>query len=395
MEKLGIYVHVPFCVQKCHYCDFYSLPGVDAGKRKQYVRALLVQISACAHQLGRRTVDTIFIGGGTPSLLTGEEIAQVLRALREGFAVEPDAEITIECNPATLSPDKLSAYRASGVNRISLGAQSFDDAVLRRLGRVHDSREISRTVEMIRAAGFAQLNLDVMFGVPGQTLPIWQDTVSRLLALRPEHISFYSLELAEGTEFWRLYEAGRLQETAPELDRAMYHDLLSRLRKAGYEQYEISNAALPGCRCRHNLKYWNMEEYLGLGAAAHSFMDGCRWAGPADVDEFLRIWEAPEADAGTEAAARSKQCVPPAGLAREPDEELMSDFVFTALRKNEGLSYRRFAELFHLGFWQRYDHLRPQIRENQKQGLLVDDGQSLCITEQGFDVASRLIAMFL
>lgn len=386
---LGIYVHVPFCVRKCGYCGFYSVPGATETVQRQYGAALRKEIDFYGARYSdgdmTRIVDTIFLGGGTPSLLPGEAVEALLAALRERFTVADDAEITIEGNPATLTTEKLKAYQRAGINRISLGAQSFDDAVLQTMGRIHDSREIVRTVELVRAAGFDNLNLDLMFGVPGQTMKSWTRSVDELLALRPAHVSFYSLELEEDTAFWQLYLAGKLQETPPTLDRQMYHGLLMRLREAGYHQYEISNAALPGRQCRHNLKYWNLEEYLGLGAAAHSFMAGCRWANPAEIEAYMRVWD-------------TKAPLDPAGLPtieREDDKALISDFVFTALRRVDGLSYARFYQLFGRKFWQVYDHLRPQIRQNQRTGLLVDDGLSLRLTEKGFDLANQVIAMFL
>jgi len=288
MKKLGMYLHIPFCLKKCFYCDFYSVPGCDEKLQRRYVDALKKEIAFFGEKVGKtRFVDTIFIGGGTPSILPAEWIAEILREVRMNFTISYDAEISMECNPATLTKEKLEVYKDAGLNRLSIGAQSFDDEILKGMGRVHSREEIIKSFELAREAGFNNINLDVMFGVPGHDMKKWEDTVKTLLTLNPEHISLYSLELAEDTPFYDMLVSGKLVETAPEMDRQMYHFLLNEMKKAGYIHYEISNGAKPGYECRHNLKYWNLDEYLGLGPSAHSYVGGWRFAQPADLQQFI------------------------------------------------------------------------------------------------------------
>ena len=280
--SLGLYIHIPFCLQKCHYCDFYSEAGTASSLRAKYVDALCTEIQYFGDLLGHgaaeggRLVDTVFIGGGTPSILEVSQTVQIVSTIFDSFRVAEDAEISMECNPATLTAEKLAAYRKAGINRLSMGVQSMDLSVLKIMGRVHKPQDVTDNFRLAREAGFDNINLDVMFGVPGQNMDIWKDTVQTVLEMEPEHLSFYSLELAEGTEFYRRLASGMLKETAPEEDRKMYHWLLEELDRRGYEHYEISNAAKTGCQCRHNLKYWNLDDYLGLGAAAHSLIGNRR-----------------------------------------------------------------------------------------------------------------------
>ena len=292
MKKLGVYIHIPFCIKKCFYCDFYSEPIGDPQFHRKYVKALIKEIIFYGENMGKEyQIDTIFIGGGTPSILEPIFIREILSALKKYFYVEKNAEITIECNPATLSEEKLQAYREEGINRISIGVQSLDDRLLLTLGRVHSSQDVFETVEQVRKAGFQNMNLDAMFGVPDQSISIWRETVKGILQLHPEHISFYSLELAENTLFYNLYKAGKLKITAISRDRKMYHFIIDEMRKAGLFQYEISNGAKPGFACRHNLKYWNLEEYLGLGASAHSYIDRTRFSNIADASCYVAAME--------------------------------------------------------------------------------------------------------
>ena len=258
-KPLGLYIHIPFCLQKCGYCDFYSEAGLPDDLKQAYVKALCREIGSYGHQLSPEyTVDTVFLGGGTPSILPSHLTKSILSAVFDEFDVSADAEVSMECNPATLTEEKLGVYRAAGINRLSLGVQSMDDGLLQVMGRAHSRQDVVETVELARKAGFDNLNLDLMFGIPGQSRKMWEETVRTVFALNPEHLSFYSLELAEGTPFYRQVARGILEPTPQEEDRWMYHYLLRALQERGYEHYEISNSARPGYRCRHNLKYWDL-----------------------------------------------------------------------------------------------------------------------------------------
>ena len=283
MQNLGIYIHIPFCLRKCPYCDFYSVANDNKETRERFLSALCKEIE----YYGRgQAVDTVFFGGGTPSILSGGEIERIMSKLREMYRITPDAEISMECNPATASPEKLTTYKEAGINRLSIGAQSFDEDVLKTLGRLHDVSAIGDTVAAARQAGFENISLDLMFGIPGQTQETWQETVKRAMALKPEHISFYSLEFMEDTPFWKMLREGRLEETEAEADRRMYEAALELMAAGGYNQYEISNAALKGRECRHNLKYWNLDQYLGFGPSAHSFAGNVRRSNPDKLELY-------------------------------------------------------------------------------------------------------------
>ena len=248
MRKAGIYIHIPFCLRKCPYCDFYSIAAGDGSLRSRFVKALIKEIETAGKKYGKNsdspmTADTIYFGGGTPSLLEPEQIRAVLGAVRDSFALAKDAEISLECNPATADEEKLKDLRRAGVNRLSIGGQSFDDEVLKTLERLHSARDNIRTVELGRKAGFDNISLDLMFAIPGQTEEKWEETLKQALSLNPQHISFYSLEFMEGTPFTRRMEKGLITETDAEADRRMYERGLEILAEAGFSQYEISNAA--------------------------------------------------------------------------------------------------------------------------------------------------------
>ena len=400
-EPLGLYIHIPFCLQKCGYCDFYSEAGQSEEVQQAYIATLVKEIGHYGRMLGGRRVDTVFIGGGTPSILRPQLLADVLAAARQWFFVEPGAEITMECNPATLTEEKLEVYRKIGVNRLSMGVQSMDDGLLKIMGRVHDRQAVFDSYQMMEDAGFTNINLDIMFGVPGQTIEMCQDTVRQVLDLEPAHLSFYSLELAEGTEFYRRLSQGKLQETAPELDRQMYHWLLEELKRQGYEQYEISNGARPGYRCRHNLKYWNLEEYLGLGAAAHSYVNHTRWANRADIGGYISAMEAGATGAeGVEVAEGSAvRGIQTAGAAGQVYENTwaddVTDFTFTALRKCEGIDLVDFEKRFGAAFWDVFGDRKTSFEAFAEGGDAALDGNILRITEKGMDIANQIIALFV
>ncbi len=313
-----------------------------------------------------RIVDSIFFGGGTPSILPAGLIGELLTAVKESFTVAPDAEITLESNPGTLSRDKLNAYIDMGVNRLSIGIQSLDDAVLRTLGRIHGSEEAIEAFAMARDAGFRNINTDVMFGIPGQSYVSWTDTLKKITGLAPEHISFYSLQLEEGTPLYESYRRGELPEINNELERRMYHDAISMMKAAGYEHYEISNAAKPGFRCRHNQKYWRFREYLGIGDSASSFMEG------------IRFKEEPEGEYHVNSFTDSA-----------------SEYVFTGLRMLDGISKKAFSETFGREFRDVFGDRAGVLKTYIDKGYLIEDGDILRITEEGIDCSNDIMAEFV
>ncbi len=340
METAALYLHVPFCHTRCHYCDFNTYAGL-LPLREPYVRALLTEINLMGemarHADGRpRRTRSIFFGGGTPSLLSVKQVTRLLDACCQAFAVDQDAEITLEANPGTLNQQHLEGLRAAGVNRLSMGAQSFDAHLLQVLGRIHTPEEITQAVQFARAAGFTSINLDFMFGLPEQTMRHWQETLERAIALRPEHLSLYSLIIEEGTSFYDWTAEGRIIPADEDLCADMYEYADERLRVAGYINYEISNWSLPGHHSRHNLTYWQNLPYLGMGAGAYSWFGGKRFSDERDPQTYIR-----------QLKARHLPIVESEEAAREQE---MSETAFLALRTAMGLHLPTFEERFGQSF---------------------------------------------
>lgn len=288
MPELSLYLHIPFCVRKCPYCDFNSYAGLDS-LASDYLDALVTELHGgiAAHHLSGRSLSTIYLGGGTPSLLSPEQVAALLAAARSELPADEDWEVTMEANPGTLDAAKLAGYRAAGVNRISVGAQSFDDQVLAFLGRIHTAREARGAIELARRAGFDNLSVDLIWAVPGQTLRGWRETLRQAGELGPEHISAYCLTYEEGTPLSARRARGDFEPADEDLELEMLRATIEILTRAGYEHYEISNFARPGLECRHNLAYWTGEDYIGIGAGAHSHIAGLRWWNERDPAGYV------------------------------------------------------------------------------------------------------------
>lgn len=394
MANAGIYIHIPFCLRKCFYCDFFSVPTDDPAVRKSYADALIKEIEFYGVKYGKAAgggmkIDSLFFGGGTPSLMEPELIASVLEAVRENFDVTADCEISAECNPATLSASKLAGYKAAGINRLSIGAQSFDDEILQNLGRVHRASDIGRTVTMAREAGFDNLSLDLMFAVPGQDMAKWKKSLARALELKPQHLSFYSLEIAENTVFGRMFERGELKETPVESDRGMYSYAIDTLQKAGYRHYEISNAALPGRECRHNMKYWDFSDYIGIGAGAHSFVRGARYSNVANLEVYI------DAMRGQAICAQAvtADCAENYYINKEADSA--AEYVFTALRTEHGVVFEDFERKIGRKFWNFYSEVRGDFDKFVSGGFAVSDDRHIALTRKGIDISNKIMAIFV
>jgi oxygen-independent coproporphyrinogen-3 oxidase len=370
LQTVSLYLHIPFCHTRCHYCDFNTYAGI-LPLREPYVRALITEVEL-AGQLAQltdgapRRSRTIFFGGGTPSLLTVTQITRLLAACRKAFAVDEQAEITLEANPGTLSFEQLKGLRVAGINRLSLGSQSFDAELLHTLGRIHTPDEIVLALSNARAAGFTSINLDFMFGLPGQTMQHWKTTLDRALALHPEHFSLYSLIIEEGTLFHTWTNEGRIIPGDEDLCADMYEYADERLQAEGYENYEISNWALPGHQSRHNLTYWQNFPYLGMGAGAHSFFGGRRFSNILDPQEYITLLkkqQRPEAE--SELIDRAHQ---------------MSETAFLALRTAQGLHLPTFEERFAEPFTQ---FVGMRLRTVEEAGLLEQEHEWIRLSKRG------------
>jgi oxygen-independent coproporphyrinogen-3 oxidase len=375
--NLGLYIHIPFCIKKCLYCDFPSMAGAEE-LYAAYTAALCREIAGKGGLLSSGAVDTVYIGGGTPTALPAGCLEQVGRCLRGSVAVAPGAEFTVEANPGTLAGDKLAVLRAMGANRISLGVQAFDDRVLAAAGRIHTAAQAIEAAAAARAAGFARVSVDLMYGLPGQTPAGFRAGLERAAALPVEHISAYGLKVEEGTPFARLAAAGRLALPDEEDEEAMYDAAASFLPAHGFRRYEISNYARPGAECRHNMRYWRYGQYIGVGAAAHSFWQGERSANTADVKDYIA-----RVTAGGEATVSRERPAPAVAMA---------EYAFLALRTAEGVSFADFAARFGEDFPRRYGAVAGKLAG---QGLVAADGEGLRLTARGQKYGNVVFAAFL
>lgn len=367
VRNLGLYVHIPFCKSKCAYCDFYSLPGADS-LMDPYADALGAQLDAFSGTAADRVVDTLYIGGGTPSCLGPRRLSGVLDAVRRGYALSPDAEITLEANPDSVGP-WFAELRAAGVNRVSLGMQSADNALLRAIGRVHTVEQVANAVDTLRRAGFENLSLDLIYGLPGQSMAAWRRSVEYAVGLAPEHLSCYGLKLEPGTPLYA--RRGTLSVPDDNAQADMYLWTADALSGHGYRQYEVSNFARPGRESRHNLKYWTLGEYLGFGPGAHSDFDGVRFAWARDLTAFLaRTWVRSEA-------------------ARITPPERAREWLMLGLRTARGLDLSEYRTRF--GREADAAFLSRCVRA----GYALRDGGRVRLTPRGFLVSNQIIGQLL
>ncbi len=394
-EGISLYVHVPFCLSKCPYCDFNTYQGIES-QFGDYLTAVTGEIEAWARALGRPTVNTIFLGGGTPSYLPDGDVGRILEVIANTYPVRGDAEITAECNPNDLTAEKCVELRAVGINRISMGVQSMDNGLLAMLGRRHDAAEAVAALGTCRGAGFDNVNLDLMYGLPGQTLEQWQDTVERVLGQSPEHISMYSLTLEDGTPLKRWVEQGRLPEPDPDVAADMYDLARSALRDAGYHHYEISNWCRDGRESEHNLAYWRNLQWLGVGPGAHSSLGSCRfWAvrSPREYARKAAEWVA-MAEPWASATAERVEGVPTVdGLEVIDEATAAAETMFLGLRLLDGMDVAAASERVGIDLTGRY---ATELEELTEDGLLVreNDGR-LRLAEEAYLVANQVFTRFL
>ncbi len=371
------YIHIPFCAAKCGYCDFNSYAGLMplAGR---YVDALCRQIASADTEL-RQPLKTVFFGGGTPSILQARHLDQILTVICDTFGLAPDAEVTLEANPESATLEKLQKTREAGFNRISVGAQSFDDNMLHRIGRIHTHQKFLTALRNARRAGYGNVSFDLMFALPGQTLQDVYDTVMRAIDLDPEHISAYCLTVEEGTDFHRLFSAGALDVPGEELQAQMFLTIREALLQAGFEHYEISNYARPGRRCRHNEVYWRNEPYWGFGTGAVGYVNGRRMKWETNPARYIEQMESLGAAGEVEAEALES-------------EELLGETAMLALRTSDGLNLTRASERFGIDAASLY---APEIRRFTAAGVLERANDTVRLTPDGLLLANEVIAEFL
>lgn len=438
MKSISIYIHIPFCVKKCQYCDFLSAPA-DSRAQEVYLRALKQEIREQAARYREYEVQTVFIGGGTPTAVPCENLCEVLKTVFSFYRMNPHAEISMEANPGTVTKEALLSYRKAGINRISIGLQSADDVELKLLGRIHTYRDFQQTYRWAQEAGFTNINLDIMSALPGQSVENYKKTLETVLSLKPQHISAYSLIVEEGTPFYEKYgqESEKLQATGekqPDLpseeeEREMYALTEKLLAAAGYHRYEISNYALPGRECRHNLVYWKRGNYVGFGLGAASMVENVRFENIREMQEYLAEYAGmPDAEpvfaevAQGDAQALSneqelslrddthsenaqvlstwedvnsgetQQIFQGENVHPLSPQEQMEETMFLGLRLTEGVSKAEFHRQFGVSMEQIYGEV---IQENIAQGLLADEAGYVCLTREGMDLSNYVMAQFL
>lgn len=404
-KELELYIHIPFCMKKCNYCDFLSFTA-DEDTQRRYIEALNREIAFYGKHCKDYVLSTVYIGGGTPSWLGEEEIAAVMETVYAAFSVKEDAEISLECNPGTVTARKLSVYRQSGINRLSIGLQSADNRELKLLGRVHTFEQFLKTYELAREAGFTNINVDLMNSLPGQTTDSFSVTLQKVCRLRPEHVSAYSLIIEKGTPFYDLYKfdavkqaAGMQTDALPTEEEVCAMTKMTErvLAEHGYVHYEVSNFALPGYACRHNIGYWKRAEYLGVGLGAASLLSNIRYTNTGELYAYLEgaaclrlgLWENPGEDGQTEELPAANLHV---SVERIDRRGQMEEFMFLGLRMLDGISRQEFEECFGVPIEAVYQETMARLQE---EGLLIKRAGRIYLSERGQEVSNYALAQFL
>lgn len=388
IRDIGLYIHIPFCVRKCDYCDFLSAPAAQ-DTIDRYFDAMLAEIEQYQGNMGNYIVRTIFFGGGTPSVVNANYIGRVMESLSRIFRIDRDRlEATMEMNPGTVTQDKLRIYRSIGINRISFGLQSTDDKELSLLGRIHTYDQFEDNYYLARNLGFHNINIDLMSALPGQTLESWEKTLNKVIALNPEHISAYSLIIEEGTKFYEQYhnEAGEKELPDEDTDRLIYHRTKTIMQSNGYHRYEISNYAKPGFECRHNSSYWIGTDYLGIGLGASSLLNGTRFSNTEDLGLYINKCNESRCKLNTDnLGIRTNQV-------KLTKQERMGEFMFLGLRMCDGISREDFYQSFGFDIDTVYG---SEIQQLEKKKLIRQQGDRIFLTDYGIDISNYVFSMFL
>ena len=373
MKEVSLYIHIPFCKQRCFYCDFPTFAGKERF-REEYVEALIKEIEdKCSNYL----IKTIFIGGGTPSYLEEKELEKLLIAVSK-LNLSDKLEYSMECNPGTVNEEKLKIMKKYGINRISFGLQSCNNQLLKKIGRIHTFKEFLENYNLARKIGFNNINIDLMYGLPNLTIQDWKNTLEKICELKPEHISAYSLIIEEGTAFYKLYEKDKLELPSEDDERVMDKLTKDILKSNGYHQYEISNFALPGKECEHNKVYWSLEEYIGVGSASSSYIDGYRLVNISNINDYI------EKINNNISVVIDKY--------ENTIEDEMEEFVFMGLRMVSGIDLLKFKKKFGVDINSIYKEV---IEKNIKDGLLVVEENKMFLTAKGMELSNSVMSDFI
>lgn len=378
MEELGIYIHIPFCKQKCFYCDFCSFANKNEMQEK-YVETVINEIKNITHK-EKYTVTTIYLGGGTPSILNPEYIKNILQEIKSSFKILDDAEITIEINPGTVNEEKLKRYKEYGINRLSIGLQSANDKILKNIGRIHDYKQFEETFFFARKCGFKNINVDLMIGLPTQAIEDVKQTLEKIIQKNPEHISVYSLIIEEGTTVEKLINENKLQLPDEETERIMYWTVVNELKENGYNQYEISNFSKKTYESKHNTNCWKQKQYIGLGTSAHSYLNKKRYSNTNNIEEYIKNIQ--ESNISKNITIHEEQT----------EESTMNEYMLLGLRMIQGININEFKQKFKTDPTIKYKEILEKL---QKENLIQITKTSIKLTKQGIDFGNIVWEEFI
>lgn len=377
MKPLSLYIHIPFCVKKCLYCDFPSYGGCE-NVFEDYVSSLISEIKETKSNFSQYEIKSVFLGGGTPSILPPKLTGKIMDTVFNSFNISNDAEITTEANPKTVDEIKLREYKAMDINRISFGVQAWQNDILKSLGRIHTIDDFIKNMAQARDIGFKNINADIMFALPNQTLSDWEETLEKIMKLNLEHISAYSLIIEDGTPFGKMYDEGKLKTCDETLDREMYYLAKEMMRDKGYHQYEISNFAKEGFECYHNKVYWKCDEYMGYGLGAHSYFNGERFNNTYDMDKYI--------------SSKGLYSIIKENREKLEITEMYGEFMFMGLRMTKGISKERFFEKFGKTV---YDIYKNEIEYLKDMKLILETENNIMLTDRGVDVSNTVFEKFI
>lgn len=375
---LGLYIHVPFCAQKCNYCDFNSYKIEEKNQKTDYLISIRKEMELYKEEFKSKEFTSVFLGGGTPSILTPEELTTLMENIYSNFNIGKDAEITMECNPGTLDKVKLKAIKSLGINRLSMGLQVTQDHHLKYIGRIHTYEQFEKNYKDAIEVGINNINVDLMYSLPNQSFDEWKETLNKIINLNPSHISAYSLILEEGTKFYDMYLNKEFELNDEEVDINIYNYTIDTLCKNGYHQYEISNYSKEGYECKHNIVYWQCDNYLGLGPGASGYINNYRYSNICDIKGYNKCLE------------YDKRPIEEKNILSKKDE--MEEFIFMGLRMNEGINLDVFKERFNIEFLDLYKDILDKLIENK---LLKLDGSNIMLTQKGREISNSVFIEFI
>lgn len=375
---LGLYIHVPFCAQKCNYCDFNSYKIKEINEKQEYLKSIEREILLYKEEFKDKEFTSVFLGGGTPSILTADELTILMNSIYDNLKIAKGAEITIECNPGTLNKDKLKRIKELGINRLSMGLQVIQNHHLKYIGRIHTYEQFEQNYREAKSIGIDNINVDLMYSLPNQSFDEWKETLEKIIKLQPSHISAYSLILEEGTKFYDMYLNKEFELNDEDSDIKIYEYTIDTLSKNGYHQYEISNYAKGGCECKHNIVYWKCDNYLGLGPGASGYINNYRYSNICDVDEYNKCLEG------------NKKPIEEKNILSKKDE--IEEFIFMGLRMNEGIDLNDFYNRFNIKFQDKYKDILDKLKH---LNLIIEQNNRVALTQKGREISNTVFIEFI